>query len=297
MQAFVFNTRRDIFADRRVRQAIGLAFDFEWSNKALFFGQYQRTTSFFENMELASSGLPEGAELEYLLPHKEALPEEVFTEPFALPKTDGSGNPRRELRTAARLLKAAGWQVKDGVLTHGETGRVLTFEVLLIQPSLEKIVLPFISNLKKLGIEASVRTVDTAQYQRRIDTFDFDMMITTFRQSFSPGNEQRDFWGSAAADRNGGRNLIGIKDPVIDALIEDIVSAPDRPSLVAATRALDRVLLWGHYVIPQYYVPIDRLAYWDKFGRPAKDPKFGVDIFAWWIDPEKLAKVETGRQP
>ncbi|MEK9946808.1 MAG: extracellular solute-binding protein [Alphaproteobacteria bacterium] len=297
MQAFVFNTRRDIFADRRVRQAIGLAFDFEWSNKALFFGQYQRTTSFFENMELASSGLPEGAELEYLLPHKEALPEEVFTEPFALPKTDGSGNPRRELRTAARLLKAAGWQVKDGVLTHGQTGRALTFEVLLIQPSLEKIVLPFISNLKKLGIEASVRTVDTAQYQRRIDTFDFDMMITTFRQSFSPGNEQRDFWGSAAADRNGGRNLIGIKDPVIDALIEDIVSAPDRPSLVAATRALDRVLLWGHYVIPQYYVPIDRLAYWDKFGRPAKDPKFGVDIFAWWIDPEKLAKVETGRQP
>ena len=297
MQAFVFNTRREIFADRQVRQAVGLAFDFEWSNRALFFDQYQRTTSFFENMELASSGLPEGAELDYLQPHKEALPEALFTEPFVVPKTDGSGNPRRELRTAARLLKAAGWQVKDGVLTHGDTGRALRFEVLLIQPSLEKIVLPFISNLKKLGIEASVRTVDTAQYQSRLDTFDFDMIITTFRQSFSPGNEQRDFWGSAAADRNGGRNLAGIKDPVIDALIEEIVGAPDRPSLVAATRALDRVLLWGHYVIPQYYVPIDRLAYWDKFGRPAKDPKFGVDIFSWWIDPEKLAKVEAVRQP
>jgi len=297
MQAFIYNTRRKIFADRAVRQAIGLAFDFEWSNKALFFGQYKRTSSYFENMELAARGLPEGAELDYLLTHKDSLPEDLFTQPFSVAKTDGSGNPRRELRTAARLLKFAGWQIRDGVLTHAESGRTLKFEVLLIQPSLEKVVLPFIGNLKKLGIDASVRTVDTAQYQSRTDTFDFDMVIGTFRQSFSPGNEQRDFWGSAAADRNGGRNLIGIKDPVVDALIEKIISAPDRPSLVAATRALDRVLLWGHYVIPQYYAPIDRLAFWDKFGRPRTSPKFGIDLFSWWIDPSKLAIVETGRRP
>ena len=297
MQALVFNTRREIFSNRLVRQAIGLAFDFEWSNKALFFGQYQRTTSYFENMELASSGLPQGAELDYLTPFKDRLPPEVFTTPFSVPKTDGSGNPRRELREAARLLKSAGWEIREGTLTHSESGAALQFEVLLVQPSLEKIVLPFISNLEKLGVKATVRTVDTAQYQSRLDTFDFDMVITTFRQSFSPGNEQRDFWGSAAADLNGGRNLAGIKDPVIDALIDQIIGAPDRPALVAATRALDRVLLWGHYVIPQYYVPVDRLAYWDKFGRPAKNPKFGVDIFSWWIDPEKLARVEAGRRP
>jgi microcin C transport system substrate-binding protein len=274
-----------------------LAFDFEWSNKALFFGQYKRTSSYFENMELAARGLPEGAELDYLLTHKDSLPEDLFTQPFSVAKTDGSGNPRRELRTAARLLKFAGWQIRDGVLTHAESGRTLKFEVLLIQPSLEKVVLPFIGNLKKLGIDASVRTVDTAQYQSRTDTFDFDMVIGTFRQSFSPGNEQRDFWGSAAADRNGGRNLIGIKDPVVDALIEKIIGAPDRPSLVAATRALDRVLLWGYYVIPQYYAPIDRLAFWDKFGRPRIRPKFGIDLFSWWIDSSKQAIVETGRRP
>jgi len=297
MQAFIFNTRREIFVDRDVRHAVGLAFDFEWSNKALFFGQYKRTSSFFENMELAARGVPEGAELDYLTPHKDSLPEELFTRPFSVEKTDGSGNPRRELRTASRLLKSAGWQVRDGTLTHTTTGRVMKFEILLIQPSLEKIVLPFIGNLKKLGIEASVRTVDTAQYQSRTDTFEFDMVVDTFRQSFSPGNEQRDFWGSDAADRNGGRNLIGIKNPVVDALIEQIISAPDRPSLIAATRALDRVLLWEHYVIPQYYAPIDRLAYWDKFGQPETKPKFGVDLFSWWIDPDKLAIVETGRRP
>lgn len=297
MQAFIFNTRREIFADRAVRHAVGLAFDFEWSNKALFFGQYKRTSSYFENMELAAQGLPEGAELDYLLPHKDSLPEELFTKPFSVAKTDGSGNPRRELRSAARLLKSAGWQVRDGVLTHAESDRAMKFEVLLIQPSLEKVVLPFIGNLKKLGIDASVRTVDTAQYQSRTDTFDFDMVIGTFRQSFSPGNEQRDFWGSDAADLNGGRNLIGIKDPIVDALIEKIIGAPDRPSLVAATHALDRVLLWGHYVIPQYYAPTDRLAYWDKFGQPKTKPKFGVDLFSWWIDPDKLAVVETGRRP
>ncbi|NQV79062.1 MAG: ABC transporter substrate-binding protein [Alphaproteobacteria bacterium] len=297
MQSFVFNTRREIFSDRRVRQALGLAFDFEWSNKALFYDQYKRTTSYFENMELASSDLPSGTELEYLTPFKAQVPEEVFTTPFNVPKTDASGNPRRQLRDAARLLKSAGWEIRGGTLTHPETGKTLSFEILLIQPSLERVVLPFISNLEKLGVKATVRTVDTSQYQSRQDSFDYDMIVTTFRQSFSPGNEQRDFWGSASADLSGGRNLAGIKDPVVDALIEKIITAPNRDSLIAATRALDRVLLWGFYVIPQFYVPVDRLAFWDKFGRPETRPKFGFDTFSWWIDPQKLSRVESGRRP
>jgi len=295
MQAFVFNTRREIFADRQVRRAIGMAFDFEWSNKALFFDQYKRTSSYFENMEMAATGLPEGIELEYLEPYRDELPEEVFNEPFVLPVTDGSGNPRRQLREAARLLRAAGWEVRDGVLTHAESGAPLEFEILLRQASLEKMVLPFAANLKKLGIKARLRTVDVPQYQHRLDTFDFDMVITTFRQSFSPGNEQRDFWGSESAAREGGRNLAGISNPVIDELIQAVISAPDREHLVAASKALDRVLLWNFYIVPQYHTPHTRLAVWDKFGRPAVDPKFSVDIFAWWIDPEKLARVEAGR--
>ncbi len=295
MQAFIFNTRRDIFTDRQVRRALGYAFDFEWSNKALFYDQYKRTSSYFENMELASSGLPEGLELEYLEPYRKQLPDEVFSEPFTLPKTNASGNPRRQLREAARLLKDAGWSIKNGVLTNDETGKPLEFEILLVQASLERMVLPFTANLEKLGVKATVRSIDVPQYQRRLDTYDFDMVVTTFRQSFSPGNEQRDFWGSDSATREGGRNLAGINDPMIDELIQAVISAPDREHLVAVTRALDRVLLWSFYVIPQYHVPHTRLAVWDKFGRPATDPKFSVDIFAWWIDLEKLDRVEAAR--
>lgn len=298
MQAFVFNIRREMFQDRRVREAINLAFDFEWTNKNIFYGQYARTESFFSNSELASKGLPSEAELRYLEPHRGRIPDEVFEKAFATPKTDGSGNNRRNLRQAQKLLREAGWRIRDGKLTHGASGQAMTFEILLVQPTFERVVLPFSQNLKRLGIEAKVRTVDTAQYQNRVDAFDFDISIQSFAQSLSPGNEQRDWWGSYNADVPGSRNVIGIKDPVVDDLIEKIIEAPDRASLIAATRALDRVLLWNHYVIPQYHSRVYRVAYWNRFSRPPMTPKYGLGLFTWWIDPAKDAalKQKTARQ-
>jgi microcin C transport system substrate-binding protein len=202
---------------------------------------------------------------------------------------------RPNLQRAATILREAGWTVKDNKLIDPKTGEPLKIEILLNSPHFERIVSPFIANLKRLGVDAQIRSVDPSQYINRYRSFDFDMIVQTFPQSESPGNEQRDFWSSTAADRQGSRNVIGIKNPVVDALIEKIVAAPDRKSLVIATRALDRVLLWNHYVIPQYYVSKDRLAYWDKFGRPAKKPRFGSDIFSWWIDPAKEAALAAAR--
>jgi len=299
MQAFAFNLRREKFQDARVRWALAQAFDFEWSNKNLFYGQYTRTKSYFSNSELAASELPSPAELALLEPFRGQVPPEVFTKVYEPPTTDGSGNLRDNLRVAASALKDAGWSIKDNKLIDPKTGRPLDIEILLSSPQFERIVSPFIANLKRLGVEARIRTVDPSQYINRYRAFDFDMIVQSFPQSESPGNEQRDFWSSDAADRQGSRNVIGIKNPVVDALIEKIVAATDRKSLVAATRALDRVLLWNHYVIPQYHVRIDRLAYWDKFGRPAKPPKYGSDIFSWWIDPAKeaaLAAAKAGQQ-
>ncbi len=292
MQAFVFNIRRAPFRDRRVREALSYAFDFEWANRNLFHGQYTRTRSFFSNSELAASGLPGEAELRYLEPLRGQVPEEVFTRAYEPPKTDGSGNARANLRTARELLRTAGWKVRDGRLTNGATGRAMEFEILLVDPAFERVVLPFVRNLERLGIAARVRTVDTAQYQNRMDGFDFDMSVQSFPQSLSPGNEQRDWWASANADIPGSRNVVGIGNPAVDALIDDIIEAPDRESLIAATRALDRVLSWNHYVIPQWHTRVFRIAYWNRFSRPEVTPKYGLGLFTWWIDARKDADLK-----
>lgn len=295
MQGFAMNLRRPLFQDRRVREALGLAFDFEWSNQALFYGQYTRTRSYFENSELAARGLPGPEELALLEPFREQLPEEVFTKAYEPPTTDGSGNNRANLRRASELLKEAGWTVADGKLQRD--GKPLSFEILLASPQFERVALPYANNLAKLGIDASVRTVDTSQYRRRMDTYDFDMTVAGFPQSESPGNEQREFWSSAAATREGSRNLIGIQDPVVDALVEKIVGAPDRESLIHASRALDRVLQWGHYVVPNWYLAKQRIAYWNRFGMPDVVPKAGVQLDTWWWDAEKAAALDKTAAP
>ncbi|MGH6953006.1 MAG: extracellular solute-binding protein, partial [Alphaproteobacteria bacterium] len=296
LQAFVFNARRPFFQDRRVRQAIGYAFDFEWTNKVLFYGQYTRTRSYFSNSELASRGLPEGAELAVLAPFRGRVPEEVFASEYAPPGTDGTGNIRDNLRQAFRLLAEAGWVVRDYVLVDAQGGRPFEFEILLVSPAFERIALAFARNLERLGVRVRVRTVDPSQYQNRVDAFDFDMVVGSFGQSLSPGNEQRDFWTSVAADTKGSRNLIGLKDPVVDELVELVIAAPDRVSLIARTRALDRVLLWGHYVVPQWHIRTFRLVYWDKFGRPAVRPKYGLALDSWWVDQAKEDSLALGRQ-
>lgn len=285
MQSFAFNTRRAVFADRRVREALAYAFDFEWTNRQLFHNQYTRTRSFFQNSDLASSDLPSGEELALLEPFRDKLPADVFTHPYTPPVTDGSGNLRSNLRTALQLLKEAGWEIKDGALTHTQSGQPLRFEILLRQKEFERVVLPFVQNLERLGVKASIRLVDSTQYVERVRAFDFDMMVHSIGQSESPGNEQRDFWHSANADVAGSRNVIGIKDPVVDALIDKVIQAPDRQSLVHRTRALDRVLLWGHYVIPQWHLSKQRIAYWAHLQRPTQVPRSGVDLDTWWVKP------------
>ena len=287
MQCFVFNTRKAIFQDPRVREALGYAFDFEWDNKNLFFGQYVRTKSFFDNSELASSGLPSPEELKILEPFRGKIPDEVFTKAFTLPNTDGSGNNRANLRQADALLNAAGWVIKDGKRVNAKTGEALSFEILLDNPLLERVALPFSQSLKRLGVDARVRTVDSSQYVQRTQTFDFDMVVGAFGESLSPGNEQRFFWGSAAADSPGSPNLVGIKNPAIDALIEELVAAPTRQQLIYQTRALDRVLLWNYYVIPHFHLGAYRIAYWNRFSRPAVMPKYDLGFDTWWIDPAK----------
>jgi microcin C transport system substrate-binding protein len=291
MQCFVFNTRRSLFEDKKVRQALSYAFDFEWTNKNLFYGQYTRSTSFFSNSELASSGLPGREELAILEPYRDRLPPEVFEKEYQPPKTDGSGNIRNNIRIALRLLKQAGWAIKGKKLVNNNTGEAFKFEILLIDPAFERVILPFKRNLARLGIEMTIRVVDTAQFINRRRDYDFDMITARFVQSESPGNEQREYWGSSAADIAGTRNFGGIKNPIIDNLIELVISAPTREKLVYTTRALDRVLLWGHYVIPQWHIAIYRVAYWNKFSRPKIIPRYALGFDTWWIDPQKNAKL------
>jgi len=298
MQAFVFNTRRDVFKDKRVREALAYAFDFEWTNKTIFYGQYTRTKSYFANSELASTGLPSQEELQILDKYRGRIPDEVFTTEYQPPTTDASGNNRVNLRKAVDILKTAGWEVKDGKMTNVQTGQQMQFEILLDDQIFERIMQPFVQNLQRIGIKASIRTViDSSQYKNRTDNYDYDMITNVFGESLSPGNEQREFWGSATADAPGGANAIGIKDPVIDELIDLVIMAPDRQSLVTRTRALDRVLLWSHYVIPSWHLKIFRVAYWDKFGRPSTTPKpaYGTGFDSWWIDPEKEAALNRGK--
>jgi microcin C transport system substrate-binding protein len=295
MQAFVLNLRRPQFQDRRVRQALNLAFNFEWANKNLFYGQYERVGSYFENSELAAPPEPpQGRELEILNEVKDQVPAEVFTEMHKNPVNEEQADLRGNLRKAVMLLKEAGWQVKDGVLTNAKTGQKMTIEFLLVSPLFERIVQPYLRNLERLGIKGSIRLVDSAQYTRRLNVFDYDIIVSTFAQSESPGNEQRDFWGSEAADREGSMNLIGIKDPAIDKLVDRIIYAKDREELVAATRALDRVLLWHDFVVPQWFSPYVRIAYWDRYGQPEQLPGLTPGFLqVWWYD-EKLGERLPG---
>jgi len=294
MQAYVLNTRRDKFSDRRVRKALTLAYDFQTMNKNLFFGLYKRTTSYFQGTELASSGLPEGKELEYLEEVRDKVPPEVFTEEFQLPVYDDREAQRAYLREAFQLLKEAGYEQRDGRLVNTETGEPFTIQFLGNDPNDEKIFAPYAETLRRLGIDTSIRIVDSAQYQALTDDFDYDVIMGVFGQSQSPGNEQREYWGSFAADQTGSRNAAGIKNEAIDQLIDRIIYAPDRDSLVAATHALDRVLLWNYYMVPGWNNPEIWLAYWDKFGIPEEQPAYsGVDVFSWWVDPEKEKMLET----
>lgn len=293
MQGFVFNTRRPIFQDVRVRQALAQMFDFQWMNRSLFFGSYARTDSYFAgSKELASTGVPEGAELALLEPFRDKLPPELFTQPIAIPDGDGSGNLRDNTRAALRLLKQAGWELKGGTLQNA-AGQPFTFEILNVNPSFERVILPYVGWLKKIGVQASLRTVDSAQYQRLTDDFDYDMIVGGTAASLSPGNEQREYWGCAARDAKGSNNQAGACDPVIDALIDRLVLADSRADLVAAVHALDRVLLWHWYVVPQWYLGKTRLAHWDRFGKPDTAPPYDVPYSTdWWVDPAKDAALK-----
>ncbi len=294
MQAFAMNTRRAIFADRRVRAAMVQAFDFEWMNKNLFFGRYARTSSYFSNSDFASSGLPQGNELAILQKYKDKLPPEIFTTPYTLPVTDGSGNNRAQLRAALGLLEQAGWRVVDRKLVDAK-GQQFTFEILLDAPTFERVALPYAQVLEKLGMKVNVRTVDPAQYQRLSDSYDFDMTVVVYGQSDSPGNEQRDYWSCQSAKTEGGANMMGVCDPVVEDLVGQIIKAQDRPTLIALTRALDRILLYGQYVVPQWHSEELNIAAWDRFGIPDKKTRAGTDIAAWWVDPAKAAVVDAAK--
>ncbi|MFY0676994.1 MAG: ABC transporter substrate-binding protein [Neptuniibacter sp.] len=284
MQAFILNNRKDKFSDPVVRKALALAFDFEWTNKNIFYNAYTRTHSYFSNSEMAASELPDAEELEILEPIRDQVPSEVFTQVYRAPETNGDGRIYKELRQAKRLLSEAGWTFKNGKLVDSK-GDQLTIEMLLYSPAFERVVAPFIRNLDRLGIKSSIRLVDVSQYISRLRSFDFDIVVSGFGQSNSPGNEQINYWHSSVADTEGSRNLIGIKNPAVDYLIDQLIKAPNRKQLVLRTRALDRVLLWNHYVIPQYHINKYRIAYWDKFSMPSTRPKYDLGFDTWWSKP------------
>ena len=291
MQAFIFNLRREQFKDARLRRAFNYAYDFEEMNKQLFYSQYKRINSYFDGTELASSGLPQGLELQILETVRDKVPPEVFTTAYTNPVGGNPENVRSNLREATKLLKEAGFEVKDRKLVD-PSGRPVTVEILVDGPSSERIALFYKPSLERIGVTASIRVADAAQYEQRTRSFDFDMIIDQWGQSLSPGNEQREFWGSQAADSPGSRNTMGIKNPAIDALIEKVIFATDRENLVAATHALDRVLLWNHFLVPQFTYPFARYARWDRFNR-AELPKFARSGLPslWWYDVEKSARI------
>jgi microcin C transport system substrate-binding protein len=293
MQCFAFNTRRDKFKDPRVRRAMNYAFDFEEMNKQIFFGQYHRISSYFDGTELASSALPQGKELEILETVRADVPPEVFTTAYTNPVGGSQEAVRENLREALKLLKDAGYEVRDRKLVDAKTGMQFTLELLDEDPSLERVMLFYKPSLERLGMAVSVRTIDPTQYENRLRSWDFDVVVMSWGESLSPGNEQRENWGSQAADMAGSRNIVGIKDPAIDKLIDHVIFAKDRDDLVAATRALDRVLLWHHFVVPQWNYPKVRTARWDRFGRPSELPKYGLSGFpaVWWYDDDKAAKI------
>jgi microcin C transport system substrate-binding protein len=293
MQCYAFNTRRPKFADPRVRRACNFALNFEEINKQLFFGQYKRVNSYFEGLELASKGLPEGDELAILETLRDKVPPEVFTTPYTNPVNDNPEAVRNNLREATRLLRDAGYEVRDRKLVNTKTGEPLTIEVLIDRPEWERIVLFYKPSLERLGIQMTLRNVDDAQYENRLRAWDYDMIVVTWGQGLSPGNEQRNYWTSQAADIAGSRNYVGIKNPAVDALVDRIIFSKSRSELVAAIKALDRVLLWNDYVVPQWTYGKVRSVRWDRFGRPAELPKYGAGSFPtiWWWDQAKAAKV------
>lgn len=297
MQAWVLNLRREKFQDMRVRQAFDLAFDFDWSNANLFYGQYTRSRSHFNNSEMEASGLPSPEELAILEPLRDKIPTEVFTTEYQSAKNDTPQNRRKNLRAAAKLLDDAGWKVtQDGsnsVLKNAK-GEALKVEFLLDSPLFERIALPYKEQLELLGITVTIKSIDSAQYERQTQTFDFDIVSNVWGQSESPGNEQREFWGSAAAYKNGSRNFAGIKDPAVDSLIETLIFAKSRAELITACKAMDRVLMWNHYLVPMWFLSYDRVAYWNRFGRPEKLPAYSNGFPAiWWWDEAK-AKATGG---
>jgi microcin C transport system substrate-binding protein len=294
IQGWIMNTRRTVFRDARVREALGQVWDFEWTNRNLFYGAYVRSTSYFGNTPQEATGLPDAAETALLEPFRKTLPPALFTDPFALPVTDGSGNNRDGLRKALGLLKDAGWTVKDRKLVDA-AGEQMQFTILLNEPSLERITLPFIQWLGRLGIEAKVRTVDRAQFERLTDDYDYDMTTMIYPGSDLSGNELRDEYTCEGAKTPGGSNLAGICDPAVDALVDRIIQAPDRATLATAGRALDRVLLRGWYMIPHYHNKAFRVAAWDRFGRPDVPVRTGFVLDSWWVDPAKAARVDAAR--
>lgn len=293
MQAFAFNIRREKFGDPRVRRAFNFAFDFEEMNRQLFSNQYTRIASYFEGTELAATGVPADAELEILKTVRDKVPADLFTKPYTNPV---SGNPqavRDNLRQALALFAEAGYEIRKTKLVNSKSGEPFTFEFLVEDPATQRFVLFYKPSLERIGMTVNVRVVDAAQYENRVRQWDYDIIVGQWPESLSPGNEQRDFWGSQAADRPGSRNLIGIKNAAVDTLIERVIFSKDRADLVAATKALDRVLLWNFYVVPQWTYPYMRTARWDRFSRPETMPKYGRSAFPtiWWWDKDKAAKV------
>jgi len=294
LSGFIFNTRREKFADPRLREALGYTFDFEWANKNFFFGEYSRTESFFQNSDFAARGEPSPAELKLLEPLRAQLPPRVFGPAYKPPSGDGSGADRNNLRKARELLAEAGYTVKDGKLVD-KAGKPFEIEMLLVDPAFERIAAAWGKSLERLGVKLNLRVVDSSQYTNRIRAFDFDMISGGWGQSNSPGNEQRSYWTTAAADNPANRNLAGIKSPAIDTLVDAVIYAKNRDELVSTTRALDRALTWGFYVIPGWTFGYDRIAYWDKFGKPEKSPSYGNDFMSWWVDAAKDAKLREAK--
>ncbi|WP_218421601.1 extracellular solute-binding protein [Stutzerimonas stutzeri] len=290
MQGFIFNIRRPHLQDRRVREALGLLFDYEWTNRQLFNGAYTRTRSYFDNSELASSGLPSEDELKILEPLRGKVPDEVFDKAFELPQTPGNGVIREQQRQAYRLLTEAGWKVENDQMLDAQ-GKPVKLEFLLVQAEFERVLLPYKRNLADLGIELEIRRVDVSQYINRLRSRDYDMIVSGFGQSNSPGNEHREYWHSASADNPGSRNFIGLKDPAIDVLVEGLIGADSRKELVAHTRALDRVLLWGHYVVPNWHIKTWRVAYWNHLAHPQVTPQQDIGLMTWWRKPDAQAPV------
>ncbi len=285
MQGFVFNTRKKHLQDPRVREALALLFDFEWTNRQLFNGAYTRTVSYFDNSELAASGLPSEGELKLLEPLRGQIPDEVFEKPFKLPHTNADGKIREQQRRAYELLTEAGWTIENDRMVDAD-GKPVKFEFLLVQADFERVLLPYKRNLAGLGIDLEIRRVDVSQYINRLRSRDYDMIVSGFGQSNSPGNEQREYWHSASADNPGSRNFIGLKDPAIDTLVEKLIAADSREELITRTRALDRVLLWGHYVIPNWHIKTWRVAYWNHLAHPQTTPAYDIGLMTWWKKPD-----------